>query len=96
MKDFQSFAFCFSVSQVPSLPLFSLEKPSILEVGLELGFLLLLMMIFFKIFMASFFTPDFLFDDIKKKHLFALHKTSELLITVSCCSPLQPFHLLYY
>lgn len=44
--------------------------------------------------MVSFFTPDFLFDDIKKKYRFALHETSESLITVSCCRPLQPFHLI--
>lgn len=51
----------------------------------------------FKIFLASFFAPGFFIcDDIKKTYLFALHETSESLVTVSCWSPLQSFHLLDY
>lgn len=46
--------------------------------------------------MVSFFPPYFLFDYIRKKYLFALHGTSESLITVSCCSSLEFFHLLEY
>lgn len=81
--------FCL-VSQVPSLPLFSLEKSLILQVGLG----------FFFGFLSAFWLLSlllvFFFNNSKKTYLFALYQTTESLITVSCWSPVRSFHLLDY